>query len=149
MSHTTKSPHKINFKLKEHSVKTKRHGTWTKNPYPRCSGIGLEYIEVNWTYTNSWNLTGCTMSAERAGPGHYEIILRYLWKSWWSREIPDAWKTANVIPVFKKDEKEDLGNYILVSLTSIPGKIVEQTIPRTTSKHVEHKKGIGDRKSVV
>lgn len=37
-----------------------------------------------------------------------------------SKEDPEDWKEANVPPVFKKDKKEDLGNYSLGSLTSVP-----------------------------
>lgn len=32
-------------------------------------------------------------------------------KSWRSRDIPDAWKRANVILIYKKGSKEALGNY--------------------------------------
>lgn len=37
-------------------------------------------------------------------------------------------KAANITSVFKKDKKEDLGSYRLVSLISIPGKVMEQII---------------------
>ncbi|PKU44703.1 rna-directed dna polymerase from mobile element jockey-like [Limosa lapponica baueri] len=32
-------------------------------------------------------------------------------RSWRTGEVPEAWRKANVIPVFKKGKKEDLGNY--------------------------------------
>jgi len=48
----------------------------------------------------------------------------------------------HVIPVFKKGKKEDPGNYRSVSLTSIPGKVIEQLILEVTIKQVEEKKAI-------
>jgi len=39
--------------------------------------------------------------------------------------VPEEWRIANVTPVFKKGKKEDPGNYMPVSLTSIPGKMLE------------------------
>jgi len=52
------------------------------------------------------------------------IIMRLLSmifeKSWRSRDIPEGWKKANVTPIYKKDLKEDPGNYRTISLTSDP-----------------------------
>ena len=40
-------------------------------------------------------------------------------------EVPKDWKKANVTPTFKTGKKKDLGNYRLVSLTLISGKVME------------------------
>ncbi|KAK4811345.1 hypothetical protein QYF61_027574 [Mycteria americana] len=45
-------------------------------------------------------------------------------------------------PLFKKSKKEDPGNYRPVSLTLIPGKVMEQLILDTISRHVKEKKVI-------
>ncbi|GAB0189276.1 mitochondrial enolase superfamily member 1 [Grus japonensis] len=61
-------------------------------------------------------------------------------KSWRTGEVPKDWKKAT--PVFKKGKKENPGNYRPVSLTSIPGKVMEQLILGVISKHAEEKKVI-------
>jgi len=63
-------------------------------------------------------------------------------RSWRTREVPEDWKKANVTPIFKKGKKEDPGNYRPVSLTSIPGKMMEQLILEVIIKQVEEKQVI-------
>ncbi|XP_059581880.1 uncharacterized protein LOC109283139 [Alligator mississippiensis] len=48
--------------------------------------------------------------------------------SWYSGQVPDDWKIANVVPVFKKGRREDPGNYRPISLTLILGKLFEKII---------------------
>ena len=42
-------------------------------------------------------------------------------------------------PLFKKGKKEDLGNYTPITLTSDPGKVMEQLVLDTLSKQMEEK----------
>ncbi|KFV84315.1 RNA-directed DNA polymerase from mobile element jockey, partial [Struthio camelus australis] len=63
-------------------------------------------------------------------------------RSWRSGEVPEDWKKASVTPVFKKGKEEEPGNSRPVSLTSIPGKVVEQLLLEVITKHVEDKKVI-------
>ncbi|CAM5144659.1 unnamed protein product [Natator depressus] len=62
--------------------------------------------------------------------------------SWQSGEVPDDWKKANAVPIFKKGKKEDPGNYRPVSLISVPGKIMEQVLKESILKHLEERKVI-------
>ena len=45
-----------------------------------------------------------------------------------SGTVPDMWKHANVIPVFKKGDKNQISNYRPVSLLSITSKVLERAI---------------------
>ncbi|KFV81059.1 hypothetical protein N308_12220, partial [Struthio camelus australis] len=63
-------------------------------------------------------------------------------RSWRSGEVPEAWKKASVTPVFQKGQKEEPGNSRPVSLTSIPGKVMEQLLLEVLTKHLEDVKVI-------
>ncbi|RMC22128.1 hypothetical protein DUI87_03001 [Hirundo rustica rustica] len=63
-------------------------------------------------------------------------------ESWLTGEVPGDWKLANVTPVYKKGRKEDPGNYRPVSLTSVPGKIMEQFILSALTQHLQDGQGI-------
>ncbi|GAB0185720.1 mitochondrial enolase superfamily member 1 [Grus japonensis] len=61
-----------------------------------------------------------------------------------SCEVPTDWKRGNITSVFKKEKKEDLGNYRPVSLISLPKKIIEEILLETTLRHMENKEAISD-----
>ena len=67
--------------------------------------------------------------------GSLSVIFQW---SWESVKFPVDGKLANVVPIFKKGKKEDPGNYRPVSLTSVPGKIMEKIILGVVEKHLKN-----------
>ena len=63
-------------------------------------------------------------------------------RSWSTGEVPEGWRKANGTPAFKKGKKEVPGDYRLISLTFVPGKVMEQLILDFFIKQVEEKKVI-------
>ncbi|KAK4808042.1 hypothetical protein QYF61_017062 [Mycteria americana] len=63
-------------------------------------------------------------------------------ESWLTGEVPVDWRLAGMTPIYKKGRKEDVGNSRPVSLTSLPGKLMEQIILSAITRHVEHNQGI-------
>lgn len=50
-------------------------------------------------------------------------------RSWEDRELPADWKSARVIPVYRKGTREGPGSYRAVSVTSVPGKVMVKIVP--------------------
>ena len=56
-------------------------------------------------------------------------------KSLQTHTFPEIWKRANVLPIFKKGEKNILGNYRPLSLLSITSKIFEKIVFKYVYNH--------------
>uniref|UniRef100_A0A8B9BNZ0 Reverse transcriptase domain-containing protein n=1 Tax=Anser brachyrhynchus TaxID=132585 RepID=A0A8B9BNZ0_9AVES len=63
-------------------------------------------------------------------------------QSWLSGEVPVDWWLANVTPIYKKGQRVDPGNYRPVSLTSVPGKLMEQIILSVITRHLQGNQAI-------
>ena len=52
-------------------------------------------------------------------------------------QVPASWRTANVVPLFKKGSKKDAANYRPISLTSLVGKVMESIIRDHIMTHIQ------------
>mgnify|MGYP003433312545 FL=1 len=50
--------------------------------------------------------------------------------------LPQEWRMAEVVPIFKKGARTQVGNYRPVSLTSVVCKIMERLIRKALLKHL-------------
>ncbi|MES9881396.1 MAG: reverse transcriptase domain-containing protein [Sedimenticola sp.] len=57
-------------------------------------------------------------------------------KSLEESKIPSVWKTANVSAIFKKGSKQKPENYRPISLTSVPGKLLERLVRNEIVRHM-------------
>jgi len=62
-----------------------------------------------------------------------------------SGEVPEDWRIANVVPLFKKGRKDNPGNYRPVSLTSVVGKLLEKIVRDRIYSHLEINGHISER----
>ncbi|PLS49478.1 hypothetical protein CYV29_15670, partial [Carnobacterium maltaromaticum] len=60
-------------------------------------------------------------------------------------EVPEDWRIANVVPLFKKGSRDNPGNYRPVSLTSVVGKLLEKILRDRIYSHLEENGLISDR----
>ena len=60
-------------------------------------------------------------------------------------EVPNDWRTAKVIPIYKKGDKSAALNYRPISLTSITSKIMEHIIATNVRAHLDRNTMLTDR----
>ena len=60
-------------------------------------------------------------------------------------KLPECWKWANIVPLYKKGSKQDPLNYRPVSLTSVVCKILERIIRKQWVDHLERKELISQK----
>ena len=81
-----------------------------------------------------WFLNTCTYVCHQSSSNilqYFSIISRHC------SQVPEIWKNANVTSVFKKGSRTEAANYLPISLTSVPSKLLEHITHSHIMKHLE------------
>ena len=119
----------------------------TVEMFTSCKSDALSKIDIDegsvFKYLDSINVNKSLGPDEIHGKIIYELrhelvgpLTRLFNLSLNSGYIPQDWKNANVIPLFKKGSKQKPENYRPVSLTSVVGKILESIIKERLLEHL-------------
>lgn len=69
-----------------------------------------------------------------------KLLSLIYWHSWLTGEVPVAWRSANVTPIYKKAWKEEVaGNCSPVSLTWVPVKVTVQIILSAIKRKLQNR----------
>ena len=68
-----------------------------------------------------------------------DTLLRTLNEVWSQKQIPESWRTANVVSIFKKGDSTDPANYRPISLLAILYKIYTGILQRRISKAIDQR----------
>ena len=61
---------------------------------------------------------------------------RWIIKVWEEGHVPQAWKDANIVTIYKKGDRTECGNYRGISLLSAAGKIFARILLNRLSSHI-------------
>ena len=61
---------------------------------------------------------------------------RWIIKIWEEGDVPQAWKDANIITMYKKRDRTECGSYRGISLLSAAGKIFARILLNRLSSHI-------------
>jgi exonuclease III len=84
---------------------------------------------------------GCGIPAEVWKHGGLKLqeklhdLIAHIWRT---EQMPQNWKDANIVPIFKKGSRTECGNYRGISLLSVAGKILARIILNRLDKICSH-----------
>lgn len=81
----------------------------------------------------------CGLPAEvwkYGGTALQERLLEIVGEIWSLETIPQDWKDANIIPLFKKGSRKECGNYRGISLLSVAGKIIARILLNRLNREI-------------
>ena len=74
---------------------------------------------------------------KRGGEGLLQRLLEIITESWRKGKVPQDWKDAQLVTIFKKGDRRVCGNYRGISLLSIPGKVFARILLNRLTQHAE------------
>ena len=77
--------------------------------------------------TEVWKYGGANLSNR---------LHRWIIKVWGEGHVPQAWKDANIVTIYKKGDRTECGNYRGISLRSAAGKIFARILLNRVSSHI-------------
>ena len=73
---------------------------------------------------------------KHAGDNLFSRLHQLITNAWEMCSVPQAWKNASIITIYKKGDRTDCGNYRGISLLSIAGKIFARILLNRLSTHI-------------
>ena len=73
---------------------------------------------------------------KHGGDNLFSRLHQLITNAWEMGSVPQAWKDANIVTIYKKGDRTDGGNYRGISLLSIAGKIFARILLNRLSTHI-------------
>ena len=76
----------------------------------------------------------------KLAPTKLQTCTKCCFRLHWTRGfgiVPPDWKEANVVPLYKKDDRTNPGNYRPISLTSLSCKLLEHVVQSNVMTHLD------------
>ena len=73
---------------------------------------------------------------KHGGDNLFSRLHQLITNAWEMGSVPQAWKDASIITIYKKGDRTDCGNYRGISLLSIAGKIFARILLNRLSTHI-------------
>ena len=73
---------------------------------------------------------------KHGGDNLFSRLHQLITNAWEVGSVPQAWKDASIVTIYKKGDRTDYGNYRGISLLSIAGKIFARILLNRLSTHI-------------
>ena len=73
---------------------------------------------------------------KHGGDNLFSRLHQLITNAWEVGSVPQAWKDASIVTIYKKGDRTDCGNYRGISLLSIAGKIFARILLNRLSTHI-------------